>query len=300
MPGKFLFLFIIVFTSYFYVNAQQNPFLPSSQAVSSSDTLTKKHAKIHTNRFRSKIPFLRPLIRYQKNLSQFLTELLRKIKERFSVTHVLILFVIAFFYGIIHALGPGHAKLIIGSYMLSNKHRVQDSFLAGSIFAATHVGMALLIFLLFNLILRVHHADTGSISTVLFNISGIMITVIGIILLAHVFMKEGNNPGRLNTILIKSSLPAISVISGLMPCPGALLILVFSKLIGITVYGVIAVVFLSLGMALTVSIAGSVGVLASRAVLFSAHGNTLKIIIKTVRVFSSVIIITIGLLMILY
>ncbi len=299
MPGKLLFLFIIVFMSHTCVNAQQNPFLPSSQAVSSNDTLTKEHTRIHTNRYRNKIPFLRPLIRYQKNLTRFLTGLLRKIKEEFSVTHLLILFVIAFFYGIIHALGPGHAKLIIGSYMLSNKHKIQHSFMAGSIFAATHVGMALLIFSIFNLVLHISHADTNSISTVLYNISGIMIVLIGIILLVHVFMKEENKPGRLNTLLKKSSLPAISVISGLMPCPGALLILVFSKLIGITVYGVISVVFLSLGMALTVSIAGSVGVLASRAVLLSTHGNTLKLIGKTVRIFGTVIIIIIGLLMLL-
>ena len=126
-----------------------------------------------------------------------------------------------------------------------------------------------------------------------------MIIAIGIFLLAHAFTNEENKTGRLNTLLQKSSLPAISVISGLMPCPGALLILVFSKLIGITVYGVIAVVFLSLGMALTVSIAGSIGVLASRAVLLSAHGNTLKNIGKAVRILGSVIIIIIGVLMLL-
>lgn len=300
MPCKVLFIFVVLLLAYIYINAQQNPFLPPSKTVSTNDTLAKSHERIQRNTFTKKIPFLKPLIHYQKNLSQFLTSLLRKINEDFSVTHLLILFAIAFFYGIVHALGPGHAKLIIGSYMLSNKHKVRHSFLAGSIFAATHVGMALLIFSIFNLVLHISHADTNSISTALYNISGIMIVIIGIALLVHVFIKEENNSGKLTRFLQKSSLPAISVISGLMPCPGALLILVFSKIIGITFYGIVSVVFLSLGMALTVSIAGSVGVLANRAVLLSAHGNTLKIIVKTVRIFSVVIIITIGLLMILY
>ena len=300
MPCKLLFVFVILLLGYSYSSARQNPFLPPSKTVSTNDTLAKSHERIQRNKFTKKIPFLTSLIQYQKNLSQFLTSLLRKIKEEFSVTHVIILFAIAFLYGIVHALGPGHAKLIIGSYMLSNKHKARHSFLAGSIFAATHVGMALLIFLMFNLILHASHADTNRISTVLFRISGIMIVIIGIALLVHVFIKEENNSGKLTRFLQKSSLPAISVISGLMPCPGALLILIFSKIIGITVYGIVSVIFLSLGMALTVSIAGSVGVLGNRAVLLSAHGNMLKIIVKTVRVFGVVIIITIGLLMVLY
>ena len=300
MPRTVLFLSVLVLMCPVHISAQQNPFLPPARTASPGDTIVKKPEKIFIYTYRNKIPFLKPLIQYQKKLSQFLTGLLRKIKEDFSVVHLLILFVIAFFYGIIHALGPGHAKVIIGSYMLTSNHTIPHSFLAGGIFAATHVGMALLIFSLFTLVFHVSHADTNNISTILYNISGVMIVLIGILLFVQVFIDYKNRRGQQNRFFQESSLPAISAVAGLMPCPGALLILIFSKLIGITVYGIIAVIFLSLGMALTVSIAGSVGVMANRAVLFSVHGKALKIVTKTVRILGIILIIIIGLLMMLY
>ena len=294
MIWKLVILFMVLSGIYIHLEAQQNPLLPSSRTASADkDTLNKTRVIIQMKKYNKKVPFLKSLIRYQKKLTQSLTDLLKTIKETFSIKHILIFFVTAFFYGIIHALGPGHAKLIIGSYMLSNKHDIRHSFMAGSIFAATHVGMALLVFLLFNSFFHVSHVNSNDISQVLFRTSGIMITIIGIALLLPLIMK--NTPEKLSIFAKTRSLHAISIISGLMPCPGALLILIFSKVIGITLYGIFAVVFLSLGMALTVSIAGSFGVMANKTIHLSVQSDIFKIVSKSIRILGTVIIIIIGL-----
>jgi len=130
---------------------------------------------------------------------------------------------------------------------------------------------------------------------VLFKMSGIMITIIGIALLLPLVMKK--TPKIVSSFVKTRSLHAISMISGFMPCPGALLILIFSRIIGITFYGILATIFLSLGMALTVSIAGSFGVMANKAIHLSVQGNILKYTAKSVRILGIVVIIIIGLVM---
>ncbi len=295
MTSRLVLLCLILSGCFLYLAAQQNPLLPSTGKTAAQDTLKKKSPVIPFNTYNRKIPFLYSIIQYQKRLTQSLTDLLKTIKYSFSAKHILILFGIAFFYGMIHALGPGHAKLIIGSYMLSNKHDIRHSFIAGGIFAATHVGMALLIFLLFNAVLHMRQVPSSTLSPVLFKMSGIMITIIGIALLLPLVMKK--TPKIVSSFVKTRSLHAISMISGFMPCPGALLILIFSRIIGITFYGILATIFLSLGMALTVSIAGSFGVMANKAIHLSVQGNILKYTAKSVRILGIVVIIIIGLVM---
>ncbi len=83
MSCRFLFMFLLLFICPIYVCAQQNPFLPHSETASTGDTLREKDKGIHIKRKIKKILFIKPLIRYQKKLSGFITELLKKIKKDF-------------------------------------------------------------------------------------------------------------------------------------------------------------------------------------------------------------------------
>lgn len=293
-------LLCVFFVSIFLTQnifTQTNPFLPHYEASIKKDSITSGTTRqsLPIKKITRKSPFLRKLIQYQKVLNEKLTFLLHSIKEDFTVKHSFILFIVAFLYGIIHSLGPGHGKVIIGSYMASNKHKVRDSFFAGSLFAMTHTGVAAILFLIIHIVFKLNQLTTASSSFWLLKISGIMISVIGIFLFVHSFYDSHHAEDENKLEIKKMSLPLLSIVTGLAPCPGALLLLIFSQIIGVPFWGFAAVIFLSIGMALTVSMFGIIGTLAQRTMESKIESEKFKTIGLLIRRSGAVFIFIVGL-----
>ncbi len=280
--------------------AQVNPFLP--QTPPADTVLEDSEAPVNelgnlSNELTSRTPFLGSIIELQKELHSKISLQMRALKENFSLLHLTIFLLAAFAYGIIHSLGPGHAKLLIGSKLLSSQHKRSDALKAGSVFAFTHTGVALVLFLVVTLLLKLSSSDSSLVADRLLTVSGVMIIVTAIYLIwevisdwkhRHQSEDEKNENSR--------SLYLLALFAGLSPCPGALLILIFSNLIGISGYGVLAVVAVSLGMAITVSSIGWITVVGRETIqaTVKSKAKITSVIIPLFRISGALLILVIG------
>ncbi|WP_285906736.1 DUF1007 family protein [Pseudodesulfovibrio pelocollis] len=196
---------------------------------------------------------------------------------------------LSFLYGVVHAVGPGHGKTVVCSYFLSNP----GSFLSGAIMgnaitfvhmasAAVAVGAA---YLLFSTGMGGFQAASRALqpaSYALLALMGLFLTAKALLDLSrgglvaetschidHQALGESVNTRR---VLL------VSFVTGLIPCPGAAVILAFS--IGLNIFwaGLAAVIVMAAGMGLTTTLFAWAAV--------AARGLTLRMSGKNARLFN--------------
>ncbi|RME04209.1 MAG: hypothetical protein D6805_03910 [Planctomycetota bacterium] len=67
-----------------------------------------------------------------------LMERMEEVLENFSFGLLVATLLISFFYGCLHALGPGHGKTMVAAYLIGTKGRVRDAISLGLIVTITH------------------------------------------------------------------------------------------------------------------------------------------------------------------
>ncbi len=194
----------------------------------------------------------------QKDLNAKLSSAMVEMKQDFSSKTILIILGIAFLYGILHAAGPGHGKMLVGSYFLNSSGTWKSALKVGSTVAMTHNGVALLIGLIFGIFIRAAGPEyRNAIQHDIRIASGVMIILVGIAYFIAGFpavrRKMRAFAERRHDILI-------GVLSGIIPCPVALTVILFSIFLGKLWLGLLAVLSLSIGMAATVSTFGMVAI----------------------------------------
>lgn len=247
----------------------------------------------------------------QRKLNSNLSALSRKINEEKDFSVFFLLLGIALFYGFIHALGPGHGKIIMVSYALSNPLKVKQGILLGIFIAVIHTLSAIfLVSILYFLLKGTYSGYSREPKKVISLVSYGLITGMGAFLMAKtiiVDLVKSNKKDQNSKIKIDARqnkiqnliLPAIII--GLVPCEGAILILIFSITINAYYLGIILAIALSIGMALTISILGIITIYSKRGVLKlipvkTGSGKIIGIIIQLLGAF---IILLFGLLLFL-
>ncbi|MUM77239.1 DUF1007 family protein [Pseudodesulfovibrio sp. F-1] len=198
---------------------------------------------------------------------------------------------LSFVYGVVHAVGPGHGKTVVCSYFLSNP----GSFLSGAIMgnaitfvhtasAAVAVGAA---YLLFSSGMGGFQAASRALqpaSYALLALMGLFLTAKTLFDLSrgglvaetscHIDHQALGDTGNIRRVLM------VSFVTGLIPCPGAAVILAFS--IGLNLFwaGLAAVVVMAAGMGLTTTLFAWAAV--------AARGLTLRMSGRNVRLFNIV------------
>ena len=196
----------------------------------------------------------------------------------------------SFLYGVFHAIGPGHGKAIISSYVLANKHTLRRgiiiSFIAGVFQALT----AIVIVSIFSLLFHYTRKQVDTLGNNLETYSYAAITLLGVWWLfrqirqlfrvpvdhhhehAHDHGADAHNhhghahlPGakELEGASWSKSM-GIAALVGLRPCTGALIIMGFAISQGLFWAGVAATLVMGLGTAITVSALATIAI-ASRA-----------------------------------
>jgi nickel/cobalt transporter (NicO) family protein len=278
------------------INAQQNPFLSSK--THKSETKTKKinsKSKFSTvNRY---------IVPIQRKLNRKISYLSKRIETDKSFVLLLIFF--SFIYGLVHAIGPGHGKFIISSYFFSKKAKPIEAVLSGFVIAFTHgisgIVIILVIFLLLHLPVLKSLANTTRIISI---ISYLMIAGIGLFLFVKAVIdaftrkKPCTAEPNKSASRVSSFLP-ISFITGLIPCPGAATIILFSLSAGAFMVGAIAIFAMSLGMGLMISLFALAALYAQKGILntiSSKQAIQFKIIIG-LRLIGAFMLFSIGLLL---
>lgn len=73
-----------------------------------------------------------------EGLVEVVKGMLQRVKEEHSLSAVLLLLFFAYAYGLIHALGPGHGKTLVGSYFLGNDRSYAKAALVALAIGVVH------------------------------------------------------------------------------------------------------------------------------------------------------------------
>lgn len=215
----------------------------------------------------------------QRDLHRQLAGAIRRIKGGEGISAIWLLAGLSFFYGVVHAAGPGHGKAVISSYVLANEKTVRRgivlSFLASLVQAMSAVVLVTIFAVLLNaagvqIKDSARHMETASYG---------LIALVGAWLLwsqvrriwfgagAH-HHSHGHDHGDGDACHAHAHMPdarqiekaadwksaaAIVFAVGLRPCTGAILVLVFAFANGLFLAGIGATFAMALGTAITVS-----------------------------------------------
>ncbi len=195
------------------------------------------------------------LVRMQRQLHEALSSAMMTLKNNRKTSTLVISMAMAFGYGFLHALGPGHRKTVLASLFAGRAYRKRDALYIGMGFAFLHAGSAVV------LVFLIYVISTGPLSTgmeeagiILENGSFIALALIGAYMCISAALEiagsgSSSGSGRHTGKHSGKGVTIAAVIgAGLIPCPGAALVLSFSLVYRVVFYGIIAVFSMSLGM----------------------------------------------------
>ncbi len=199
-----------------------------------------------------------PLIDAQRGLRERTASALRAFREDRGAGPLLALLGSAFLYGVLHAAGPGHRKTVVFSLFLGRKASFWEPAAAGFLAAGVHAGAGV--------------ALVGALSALRGAVAGLGETertgalldgaTFGLLALASLALAAGkvirlvSRRRAPETAPRRGGLYGIVALSSLVPCPGAMMLLLFALYADAAAIGVAAVAALSLGMGVVISLAG--------------------------------------------
>ncbi len=173
----------------------------------------------------------------------------------------------ALFWGMAHALSPGHGKAIVTAYLVGQRGTPRHAALLGVIVTATHTAGVFALGLVTLLLSRFIVPD--DLYPWLNLVSGVLVVAIGISVLRARWRHRRRHPDHHHHHdhhhdLSRGSLVAVGISGGLLPCPSALVVLLAAISLHRVAFGMVLVVAFSLGLALTITGIGLVAVLGRR------------------------------------
>ena len=175
----------------------------------------------------------------------------------------------AFFWGMAHALSPGHGKTIVAAYLVGRRGTPWHAAALGAIVTATHtigvfalglVTLALSAFIV-----------PEQLYPWLNLVSGVLVVAIG----ATVFRSRLRHRGHTHDhshghhhheheAPSRRSLVAVGITGGLLPCPSALVVLLAAISLHRVAFGMLLIVAFSAGLALSITGIGLIAVFAKQ------------------------------------
>ena len=177
----------------------------------------------------------------------------------------------AFFWGMAHALSPGHGKTIVAAYLVGQRGTPWHAAALGAIVTATHtigvfalglVTLALSAFIV-----------PEQLYPWLNLVSGVLVVAIGATVFRSRLRQRGHTHGHhhdhdhhqhQHAAPSRRSLVAVGITGGLLPCPSALVVLLAAISLHRVAFGMLLIVAFSAGLALSITGIGLVAVFAKQ------------------------------------
>jgi ABC-type nickel/cobalt efflux system permease component RcnA len=219
---------------------------------------------------------------------------------------------VAFFLGAAHALTPGHGKALVAAYLVGSRGRLRDAFVLSSIVTVTHTAAVFALGLA--LLYASQQVALDRIYPRLSLASGVLVAVVGAWLLwsrlrdyahghhhppslthghrhPHEHPPSHTHPsGRPGAE--KAGLITLALSAGLVPCPEALVVLLFSISLRKLAFGLLLLVSFTLGLA-TVLIAIACAMVLAGPVIRRLAGDGPWV--RRLPVISAAVVTTLGL-----
>lgn len=224
-------------------------------------------------------------ILWQKSLHQQMTVLLQQVA---SAPHQAGLTLMGFslLYGVLHALGPGHGKVVIATFLATHPTKMKTSLQLTLAAAVVQGAVAIALVTVMLGVLKLSSRQLHLSSYWLEKGSYLLVSALGLWLcwraLKKLWLALRPRPARMTVIRILpadhqhsehcgcghrhvpdshmlsqatgwKTKAAVVLSMGLRPCSGAIMMLLFAKVIGVYLWGVLSAIVMALGTALTVS-----------------------------------------------
>ena len=203
------------------------------------------------------------------------------------------LILVGFLYGVVHAVGPGHGKVVVSSYVLANENSLKRGLWVVGLSSLLQAITAIVLVLGFYYLLDVTRSETEHFAGYLEIGSFILIGGVGLVLAAQgardftrIFVParphhhhdhhhscgcghaHAPTPAEINPSKGLGALATMIVSIGIRPCSGALLLLFFSCMAHLTLPGVVATLAMAAGTAITT---GVLAILAVKSRKLALH-----------------------------
>lgn len=204
--------------------------------------------------------FIEKLTFLQQQLRAWMVPLVRDVGTGHRIVPLLTVMTIAFVYGLVHAAGPGHGKMVAMSYVLSRKATVRKGIFFGIMTAFFHGFSAVICVLVIRYIIQAGFFGTfGIVTRTTQTVSYSLITLLGLGILVkscYDLLIGAGQRGKIEQeqeVKTKWPLATWAITIGLIPCPGVVTVLLFCLSMNMLTLGVLLAGSISLGMACTIS-----------------------------------------------
>lgn len=225
----------------------------------------------------------------QRDLHRGLSDAVRSV-EREGLFAVWSLISLSFLYGVFHAAGPGHGKLIIATYLATHESRLKQGIWLAIGSALAQGVVAVLLVEATVALLGASFSAANKTALQLESISYALVTLLGGFLMVSAARRlwlghhhhhdhnddhrheEGTHahhchahmpvPGDLPERMSLRQTIWIVLTIGIRPCTGAILVLIFAYVLQLRFAGIGAVFAMSIGTAITVAVLAAVSVYA--------------------------------------
>ncbi|MBC07350.1 MAG: high frequency lysogenization protein HflD [Thalassospira sp.] len=271
----------------------------------------------------------------QTKLNREITATLREAKQGDSFWPGLVIIALSFGYGVFHAAGPGHGKMITTTYFLSRDAGWKQGVAMGSLIATVQAVSAIIMVGGLTLILNLGPAAVTKNGLIMEAVSYALIAVLGAVMALRILQGrddccDHHGPGAHDhhhhehdhahghdhdhheghhhdhhdhAPAVQSNWQMIStgIVAGLRPCTGSILVLLFTLANGMFLIGIGAAFAMALGVAITISLIGlaAIGIRTGTQHLFSLSETSSGIIRRTVGFTGAAIITLFGVMLLL-
>ena len=222
---------------------------------------------------------LKQIITLQYQLNSYISTTIRNLNDENTLSTLLLVLGIAFLYGLIHAAGPGHGKALVAFYFVSNKSNYKKAFKMGYMISIIHAISALIFtFGIFYILKTMFRRNFNEMSAIAMQISAVMIIFVGLYLIYEAYKSKKIKEQEIHPS--SKSEYAVAFSAGIVPCPGVMTIVLFCIVLKQYLLGILAAVTMSIGMGLTISVAGILSILFNKKAgnFLNSKGYILEII----------------------
>jgi nickel/cobalt exporter len=229
-----------------------------------------------------------------RTLSEKIHGSLVEAQENPSFASIGAILLFSLLYGIVHAAGPGHGKTLVASYFSTNERSYGRGISIALLIAATHVISAFVITMILYWFVHAMFSQTiQDVSRYATKGSGVIILLIALYLARQKWLYYRPKP---HVMYFSATAPHVSSCgchsckttanstdlmlilgAGIVPCPGTIVVFLFTISMGMVALGTVSAVTMSLGMGFTIAITAALGTTLRRK--SSTYGEkALKII----------------------
>lgn len=195
------------------------------------------------------------LTKLQQGLNKDIAMKIKELKQQQEPLLLVSLLFMSFIYGIVHAIGPGHGKSIISSWIIAQQRDLSTVIFVAGLAAAAHaLSATLIVGGTYVLLGKFATVSTQKLNTYLQIAAAILVIGMGLAMLIRLFhgrfSQNRSDRGQASPRLWASpSVVALSI--GVVPCPVTSVVLIFCLTLGLIWQGLLLVLSFAAGMGIS-------------------------------------------------